>query len=428
MDTAARVSERAPGVADREPSHAVEAAVEELCRGNMVLVVDAANREDEGDLIMAAEHATAGAVAFMIRHGSGLLCVGITPQRADELALAPMVTRNEDARGTAFTVSVDRRAGTTTGVSAAERALTIRALVDATRPAELTRPGHVFPLRARPGGVLIRPGHTEAAVDLCRLAGLRPAGVLCELVNEDGSMARADQRAAFAERHGLRTVTIADIVAYRRRTERLVERGPSARLPTVHGPFTAITYRSIVDDVEHVALVCGGLDRLGDDEPILVRVHSECLTGDVFSSRRCDCGEQLRTALARIRAARRGVVVYLRGQEGRGIGLLRKLHAYTLQDGGLDTVDANVVQGLPIDGRDYHVAAHILHDLGVGPIRLMTNNPAKCHGLRDHGVRIASREPLTTTPHADNAAYLETKRTRLGHRLDVLEASGGGAR
>jgi 3,4-dihydroxy 2-butanone 4-phosphate synthase / GTP cyclohydrolase II len=411
---------------------AVGAALDELRRGNMVLVVDAHDREDEGDLIMAAEFATADAVAFMIRHTSGLLCVGLTRERADELALSPMAASNEDARGTAFTVSVDSRHGTTTGVSAADRVLTIRALAhEVTRPGDLTRPGHVFPLRAHPLGVLGRPGHTESAVDLCRLAGLRPAGVLCEVMNDDGTMARAGQRAAFAATHGLVTITVDDIVAYRRHTERLVERAATATLPSGNGRFTAVAYRSVLDGTEHLAVVFGELDPTPESSPILVRVHSECLTGDVFGSLRCDCGEQLRAAVAMIGAAGRGVVVYLRGHEGRGIGLARKLDAYALQDTGLDTVDANVAQGLPVDDRDYHIAAHILRDLGVGPIRLLTNNPAKCRDLSDHGIRIAAREPLLTTPHPDNVEYLETKRVRMGHQLDpgpLLSASGGGAR
>lgn len=396
-------------------------ALVELRRGRMVLVVDDEDRENEGDLVAAAELATPETLAFMIRHTSGLICVGVEGARADELDLPLMVTDSDDPRGTAFTVSVDLKGVTSTGVSAADRAATIRALVDpATRPGDLSRPGHVFPLRARAGGVLRRAGHTESAVDLCRLAGLFPAGVLSEVTNDDGTMARRPELARFAAEHGLVTVTVADIVRHRRRTEALVRREASGRVPSEHGEFTAITYRSLVDDGEHVALVLGAVHQAGDvgsEDAVPVRVHSECLTGDVFGSRRCDCGEQLDAAMARIGEAGRGVVVYLRGHEGRGIGLSHKLRAYTLQDAGLDTVDANLVQGLPVDSREYGVGAQILRDLGVRQIRLMTNNPAKYRGLAGHGIRILGREPLVVAPNPDNISYLTTKRTRMDHEF-----------
>ncbi|WP_214366467.1 bifunctional 3,4-dihydroxy-2-butanone-4-phosphate synthase/GTP cyclohydrolase II [Pseudonocardia sp. H11422] len=401
-------------------ARAVEAALAELRRGRMVLVVDDEDRENEGDLIMAAELATPETMAFMIRHTSGLLCVGITDERAEQLRLPLMVTDSDDPRGTAFTVSVDLKTKTTTGVSASDRALTIRALVDpATRPEDLSRPGHVFPLRAREGGVLRRAGHTESAVDLCRLAGLAPAGVLSEVTNDDGTMARRPELARFAAEHGLATVAVADIVRYRRATETLVRREAAGRVPSEYGEFTAITYRSLTDDCEHVALVLGEVNQTGTehDEPVLVRVHSECLTGDVFASRRCDCGEQLAMAMRRIGEAGRGVVVYLRGHEGRGIGLSHKLRAYNLQDAGMDTVDANLAQGLPVDSREYGIGAQMLRDLGVREIRLMSNNPAKYRGLAGHGVRIAGREPLVVAPNPDNISYLTTKRTRMDHQL-----------
>ncbi|MHA6796289.1 bifunctional 3,4-dihydroxy-2-butanone-4-phosphate synthase/GTP cyclohydrolase II [Pseudonocardia bannensis] len=404
-------------------ARAVEAALAELRRGRMVLVVDDEDRENEGDLIMAAELATPEAMAFMIRHTSGLLCVGITDERADELRLPLMVTDSDDPRGTAFTVSVDLKAGTSTGVSATDRALTIRALVDpATRPEHLSRPGHIFPLRAREGGVLRRAGHTESAVDLCRMAGLYPAGVLSEVTNDDGTMARRPELARFAAEHGLVTVAVADIVRYRRETETLVRREAAGRVPSEYGEFTAITYRSLTDDCEHVALVLGDVNQTGAEgspagEPVLVRVHSECLTGDVFASRRCDCGEQLALAMRKIGEAGRGVVVYLRGHEGRGIGLSHKLRAYNLQDAGMDTVDANLAQGLPVDSREYGIGAQMLRDLGVREIRLMSNNPAKYRGLAGHGVRIAGREPLVIAPNPDNISYLTTKRTRMDHQF-----------
>ena len=402
----------------------IESALSELRRGHMVLVVDDEDRENEGDLVMAAELATPEALAFMIRHTSGLICVAVPEARADELDLPLMVSDGDDPRSTAFTVSVDLKGVTTTGVSAADRAATIRAMVDpSTRPGDLSRPGHVFPLRARSGGVLRRAGHTESAVDLCRLAGLFPAGVLAEVTNDDGTMARRPELAAFAAEHELISVTVADLVRHRRRTESLVHREAAGRVPSEHGEFTAITYRSLVDDGEHVALVLGDVNQaggIGADDPVLVRVHSECLTGDVFGSRRCDCGEQLEAAMARIADAGRGVVVYLRGHEGRGIGLSHKLRAYTLQDAGLDTVDANLAQGLPVDSREYGIGAQILRDLGVRQVRLMTNNPAKYHGLAGHGVRIAAREPLVVQPNPDNISYLTAKRNRMDHDIAAV--------
>ncbi|QJY51094.1 bifunctional 3,4-dihydroxy-2-butanone-4-phosphate synthase/GTP cyclohydrolase II [Pseudonocardia broussonetiae] len=416
-------------------AQAVEAALAELRRGRMILVVDDEDRENEGDLIMAAELARPEAMAFMIRHTSGLLCVGITEKRAEQLRLPLMVTNSDDPRGTAFTVSVDLRVGTSTGVSAADRAATVQALAgDRTQPEDLTRPGHVFPLIAREGGVLRRAGHTESAVDLCRLAGLDPAGVLAEVTNDDGTMARRPQLARFAAEHGLVTIAVADIVRYRRRTESLVRRDASGRVPSEHGPFTAITYRSPADDCEHVALVLGEVNQAGaepgsaESAPVLVRVHSECLTGDVFASRRCDCGEQLAVAMTRIGEAGRGVVVYLRGHEGRGIGLSHKLRAYNLQDAGLDTVDANLAQGLPVDSREYGIGAQILRDLGVREIRLMTNNPAKYRGLAGHGVRVATRESIVITPNPDNISYLTAKRIRMDHQLGgALQPPAGGS-
>ncbi len=409
-----------------DPHSAVERALEELRSGRMVLVVDDEDRENEGDLIMAAEKVTPESVAFMIRHTSGLICVGITDDRATELNLPLMVDEADDPRGTAFTVSVDLRSRTTTGVSASDRTVTVLALADpATRPADLTRPGHVFPLRARPGGVLQRAGHTESAVDLCRLAGLEPCGVLAEVTNDDGTMARRDDLAAFATEHDLVMITVADLVLYLGERHSLVARGPAGRVPTTNGEFTAISFRSRVDDRQHVALVLGDVRQRSnlDDEPVLVRVHSECLTGDVFGSRRCDCGEQLDEALGRIGRAGRGVVVYLRGHEGRGIGLPHKLRAYALQDAGLDTVDANLAQGLPVDNRDYGVGAQILRELGVYSVILMTNNPAKYHGLKGHGIQIIDRQPLLTAPNPDNIHYLTTKHTRLDHTLTAGEVS-----
>jgi len=399
----------------------VEAAIAAIANGELVVVLDSEGRENEGDLIMAAELATPEAMAFMVRYTSGVVCVGMTGERLDELDIPLMVQQGTEAQGTAFTVSVDLRAGTSTGISAADRAATVRALVDpAAAPGDFTRPGHVFPLRARPGGVLRRPGHTEAAVDLTTLAGLAPAGVLCELVRPDGGMARGPDLARFAARHDLAIITIDELIAYRRRQEQLVVRRSSAAVPTPYGRFTVHAYESVIDGVEHLALVRGDS---GSADPVLVRVHSECLTGDVFGSGRCDCGAQLQLAMANIAEAGRGVVVYLRGHEGRGIGLASKIAAYGLQDGGLDTVEANVALGLPTDDREYSLAAQILDDLGVGAVRLMTNNPAKIEGLAGYGFELTERVPLIVEPTSHNGAYLSAKRRKLGHLLPQMSRS-----
>ena len=410
------------GVAGRpDDVAAVERALAELAAGRAVVVVDDEDRENEGDLIFAAEKATPELVSFMVRYTSGYVCVGLTEAECDRLDLPPMHHTNSDSFRTAFTVTVDAKAGVTTGISAADRARTIALLADPTAvPGDLVRPGHVLPLRARAGGVLRRPGHTEAAVDLARLAGLRPAGALCEIVNDDGTMARLPELRAFAAAHGLTLITIADLVAYRRRTETrtvtLAERVAEARIPTVHGEFTAVGYRGTEDGSEHVALVHG---EIGDGHDVLVRVHSECLTGDVFGSLRCDCGPQLDSALAAVAAEGRGVVLYMRGHEGRGIGLLAKLAAYGLQDAGADTVDANLDLGLPADARDYGAGAQILADLGIRSVRLLTNNPGKRAGLEDHGVLVTGRVPLPSHAHPENLTYLRTKRDRMGHLLDL---------
>jgi 3,4-dihydroxy 2-butanone 4-phosphate synthase/GTP cyclohydrolase II len=407
---------------------AVEQALDELRNGRMILVVDSEDRENEGDLIMAAEFATQESMAFMIRHTSGIICVAIPEDRAEQLSLPLMVTGGDDPHGTAFTVSVDKRGDTTTGVSAADRAATVRALAGRlTQPADLCRPGHIFPLRARSGGVLKRSGHTESAVDLCRLAGLEPAGVLAEVTNADGTMARSDQLRAFAEEHGLTMITVADLVRYRCSSESLVRMEGSGRIPLGLSQWRALAFRSVLDDIDHVALVLGDVDQAdpqnGATTPVLARVHSECVTGDVFGSRRCDCGEQLSVAISRIGAEGRGVIVYLRGQEGRGIGLAHKLRAYSLQDQGLDTVEANLAQGLPVDSREYGIGAQILRALGVRDVRLMTNNPAKYTGLAGHGVRIVSREPIVINPNPASVAYLRTKHQRMGHDLRISDIS-----
>jgi 3,4-dihydroxy 2-butanone 4-phosphate synthase/GTP cyclohydrolase II len=395
----------------------VQRAVEAIAQGRFVVVADDEDRENEGDLIMAADLVDEAAIAFMVQQTSGLICVAITGERADELVLGPMVTTNTESMGTAFTVSVDARAGTSTGISAADRARTVRALTDPdVRPADLLRPGHVFPLRARTGGVLRRPGHTEAAVDLAVMAGRFPAGVLCEIVNADGTMTRGDALRRFAADHDLPFLTIAELVAHRRRSEPLVERAGVATIPTDDGTFRAHAYRSVLDGVEHVAFVLGDVAE-GADEPVLVRVHSECLTGDVLGSLRCDCGRQFAAARAAIGREGRGVLVYLRGQEGRGIGLGHKLRAYELQDAGHDTVDANRLLGFPDDLRDYGIGAQILLDLGVTSMRLMTNNPAKYAGLGSYGLRIAERVPIEVAANPHSERYLAAKRARLGHLL-----------
>jgi 3,4-dihydroxy 2-butanone 4-phosphate synthase / GTP cyclohydrolase II len=403
----------------------IERAIADIGAGKAVIVVDDEDRENEGDLIVAASKVTPELVAFMVRHTSGVLCVPMQSATLDRLGLPPMTSRNEDAKQTAYTVSVDARHGITTGISAADRAHTIRVLADsATESHELTRPGHVFPLRAVEGGVLRRTGHTEAAVDLARLAGLTPAGVISEIVDDDGSMARLPRLIEFAREHDLALVTIADLVAHRRRHETTVERVAEARLPTPHGEWRAIGYRSTLDDAELVALVMGSVDGPEDGEDVLVRAHSECLTGDVFASLRCDCGPQLNAAMAAVAAEGRGVVLYIRGHEGRGIGLLRKLHAYELQDRGADTLDANLELGLPADARDYGTGAQVLADLGVRSMRLLTNNPAKRAGLEGWGLRVVGRVPLPSHVNPDNIRYLLTKRDRMGHDLNLPDQRG----
>lgn len=394
----------------------IDEALLAMARGSMVVVVDDEDRENEGDIILAAEFATPEAIAFMVRHTSGVLCVGLPAERLAQLSLPLMVAENSDTMQTAFTVSTDLREGASTGISATDRSATIRALVDPSRKgSDFTRPGHIFPLRAVRNGVLQRPGHTEAAVDLARLAGLRAGGVLAEIVNDDGSMARRPELETFAKAHGLCLITIKDLMAYRRRRERIVERQSTVRLPTKYGVFTLHGYLDIVSKQEHLALTMGAVNNVPG---VLVRVHSECLTGEVLGSLRCDCRPQLEIALERIAAEGCGVLVYMRGHEGRGIGLLHKLRAYALQDIGVDTADANTQLGLPIDARDYATGAQILQDLGVTSMRLMTNNPKKYVGLSDFGLEIVSRVPIITQPQAENENYLRTKRDLFGHLLD----------
>ena len=403
------------------PFARAEDAVGAIGRGEIVVVVDDADRENEGDLVMAAEATTPETIAFFLAHTSGVICVPLTPERADQLDLPLMVSANTESQRTAFTVSVDYRHGTTTGISAEDRAATIKALIDPhTRPSDLNRPGHIFPLRARPGGVLKRAGHTEATIDLVKMAGLHPAGVLCEVVSEDKTgMARLPELEHFAEKHGLVLVSIADIIRLRRRKEKLVRRiaGP-ARIPTEHGDFTGFAYESILDGEHHLAVVRGEIAGRGD---VLVRVHSECVTGDAFGSMRCDCGPQLSEAIRLIAEEDCGVVVYLRGHEGRGIGLAHKLRAYQLQEQGHDTVDANLELGLPVDNREYGIGAQILVDLGVTTMRLMTNNPMKYGGLEGFGLEITDRVQLTAHANPENIEYLRTKRERLGHLLEGLD-------
>jgi 3,4-dihydroxy 2-butanone 4-phosphate synthase / GTP cyclohydrolase II len=402
------------------PFAKIEDAVEAIGRGEIVIVVDDEDRENEGDLIMAAEFATPDAIAFFLHHTSGVICAPVTRERARELDLPLMVSDNTESMRTAFTVSVDYANGTTTGISAHDRAATIKALVDpSTRPADLLRPGHIFPLEAREGGTLKRAGHTEAALDLARMAGLYPAGVLCELVNEaKDDMARLPELEAFAEQHGLLLISIADIIRYRRQTEKLVRRITEARVPTEWGDFTCYAYESTLDGTEHLAFVRGAVQ---GQPNVLVRVHSECLTGDVFGSLRCDCGPQLSAAMQMVAEEGMGAVVYLRGHEGRGIGIGHKLRAYQLQDQGHDTVDANIKLGLPVDSREYGIGAQILVDLGITTMRLMTNNPSKRGGLEGFGLEITERVPLLTDPNPENVAYLRTKRERMGHLLEGLD-------
>jgi 3,4-dihydroxy 2-butanone 4-phosphate synthase/GTP cyclohydrolase II len=403
----------------------VERAIADIAAGKAVVVVDDEDRENEGDLIFAATKATQQLMAFTVRHSSGVICVPMPAEMLDRLEIPLMTPHNRDRMRTQFTISVDARDGVTTGISARDRAHTARVLADsATEPWEVTRPGHVFPLRYREGGVLNRRGHTEAAVDLARLAGLTPVGVLVEIVNDDGSMKRGPQLREFADEHALAMISIDDLVRFRHRTEDLVERVAETRLPTRYGEFTAYGYRSRVDGSEHLALVYGDLPAaVGEsDEPVLTRVHSECLTGDVFGSQRCDCGPQLDEALQRIVHAGRGVVVYLRGHEGRGIGLVAKLEAYALQDAGRDTVDANLDLGLPADARHYGTASQVLRDLGVMRVELLTNNPDKSESLADFGVTVEVQVPLTPRPNPHNLRYLRTKRDRMGHAIPDLPA------
>ena len=394
----------------------IDDAITAFALGEFLVVVDDETRENEGDLIIAADAMTSEKMTFMIRQTSGVICAPMSKERADDLDLPLMVADNTESMRTAFTVSVDLIEGTTTGISAHDRSLTVNALADSGRVrGEFARPGHVFPLRASSGGVLKRAGHTEAGVDLCALADRELVGVLCEIVNDDGSMARLPELIEFAEEHGLLLISIADLIRYRRRHEKLVEHFASARIPTKYGDFTAHAYRSTLDGDEHVAYVLGDLNSV---EAPLVRVHSECLTGDLLGSVRCDCGSQLDAALGKVGEEGVGVIVYLRGHEGRGIGIGHKLRAYELQDEGLDTVDANLSQGLPVDSREYGVGAQILSDLGLTQMRLMTNNPVKYGGLEGYGLEIVGREPLRTTPNPENLRYLETKRMRMGHLLD----------
>jgi 3,4-dihydroxy 2-butanone 4-phosphate synthase / GTP cyclohydrolase II len=402
------------------PLAPIEKAIAAIGRGDIIIVVDDEDRENEGDLIMAAEYATPETIAFFVRHTSGLICAPISNERADELDLPLMVATNTEAHRTAFTVTIDYRHGTKTGISAADRARTIRALIEPeTRPADFARPGHIHVLRAREGGVLKRAGHTEAAVDLARLAGLYPAGVLCELVTEDGlEMAQRPELERFAKEHGLLMISIADLIRYRSQSEKLVRRIAEARIPTPYGDFTCYAYENVLNSDQHIALVKG---KVAGEQHTLVRVHSECLTGDVFGSLKCDCGNQLEAAMRRIAGEGRGVVVYLRGHEGRGIGIAHKLQAYALQDLGLDTVDANLELGLPVDSREYGIGAQILVDLGVTTMRYMTNNPSKYGGLEGFGLEVVERVPLETAPNPENIAYQRTKKELMAHLLEGLD-------
>jgi 3,4-dihydroxy 2-butanone 4-phosphate synthase/GTP cyclohydrolase II len=400
---------------DRSTAFAtVEEAIEDIRRGKFVVVVDAADRENEGDLTIAAQFATPEAITFMATHGRGLICLCLTEERCDELRLRPMTDRNETPFGTAFTISIEAREGIATGISAHDRSRTVQVAIDPSKgPADLVQPGHVFPLRARAGGVLRRTGQTEAAVDLARLAGLNPAGVVCEVMNDDGTMARVPDLIPYCQEHGLKLITVADLIEYRRRHEKLVERTTSVRLPTAYGEFTAVAFREQLTGKHHLALVKGEVEGARD---VLVRVHSECLTGDVFHSLRCDCGEQLDQALQQIAAEDRGVLLYM-AQEGRGIGLLNKLRAYELQEQGLDTVEANLELGFAADAREWGIGNQILADLGLTTIRILTNNPKKISGLEGYGLTVVEQVAIETPPNAENRRYLAAKREKLGHRL-----------
>jgi 3,4-dihydroxy 2-butanone 4-phosphate synthase/GTP cyclohydrolase II len=396
-------------------------AIKDIKDGKFVIVVDDEDRENEGDLVIAAEKVTADSINFMAKYGRGLICMPMTGERLDALRIPMMVNNNTSLFGTPFAIAVEAREGTTTGISAADRAKTVQVLVDPkTKPEDILMPGHMFPLRARDGGVLVRAGQTEATVDLARMAGLKPAGVLCEIMNEDGTMARMPQLEVFAKKHGLNIISVADLIAYRYRHERLVQRVAEAKLPTPFGEFKVIAYRSSTDPDEHLALVMGDVNT---EEPVLVRVHSQCLTGDVFHSLRCDCGEQIEMAMKRIAEEGRGVVLYMR-QEGRGIGIHNKIKAYALQDEGMDTVEANVELGFKPDQRDYGIGAQILADLGIRKMRLMTNNPKKMSGLESYGLTITEQLPITTQPNPHNRRYLKTKQKKLGHLLTIADADG----
>ncbi len=406
------------------PLAPIEDVIAAMARGEIVVMVDDEDRENEGDFIMAAEFATAEKLAFIVRYSTGVVCAPLTDERCDELRLPLMVEQNTESQRTAFTDTVDLIEGTSTGISAADRAATLRALADPSLSFQsFARPGHIFPLRARNGGVLKRAGHTEAGVDLARLAGCEPAAIICEIQNDDGTMMRLPGLRKFCAEHNLLLSSIAQLIEYRRHNERLVERMGEATVPTEFGAFTCVAYKSTIDNIEHLAFVKGDVT---GDAPILVRVHSECLTGDVFGSRRCDCGPQLATAMQMVDEAGAGVIVYLRGHEGRGIGIGHKIRAYSLQDEGFDTVDANTELGLPVDSREYGIGAQILADLGVRQLRLMTNNPAKYGGLGGYGLSVVERVALNTVPTPENEVYLRTKRERMGHHIDMHDGKGEG--